>query len=242
MFTPDGSRIECCEALARWTHPERGPVPPNVFIQLAEEMGLVTHITRYVLRQACRDCTNWPSDMSVSVNLSVLDLRGDEIVSMVTEALKETGLDPARLHLEVTESCLMDEPAKVQGILSDLHERGITIAIDDFGTGYSSLSYLDTLPAGIIKIDRSFVRNIREDARRFKLLRGTVNLARALGLKTVVEGVETADQLQLINEFNCADLIQGFVFAAPMPASAIDALCKQGARKRTTKSSSQRIA
>ncbi|WEX77052.1 EAL domain-containing protein [Sinorhizobium numidicum] len=242
MFKPDGSRIECCEALARWTHPERGPVPPNVFIQLAEEIGVVTDITRYVLRQACRDCMNWPADISVSVNLSVLDLRGNEIVAIVAEALKETGLDPARLHLEVTESCLMDEPVKVQAILHDLRERGITIAIDDFGTGYSSLSYLDALPASIIKIDRSFVRNIREDARRFKLLRGTVNLARALGLKTVIEGVETADQLQLINKFGCADLIQGFVFSAPMPASAIEALCKQGARKRSNKSSGQRIA
>ncbi len=242
MFAPNGGRVECCEALARWTHPERGPVPPNVFIQLAEELGLVTEITRFVLDQACRDCMNWPGDVSVSVNLSVLDLRSSEIVVMVTDALRVTGLDAARLHLEVTESCLMDEPLKVQAILRELRGLGITIAIDDFGTGYSSLSYLDALPVDIIKIDRSFVRNIREDSRRFKLLRGTANLARALGLRIVVEGVETADQLQLINEHNCADLIQGFVFAAPMPASAIATLCKNGVPKRGTKPTSKRIA
>ncbi|OKP78876.1 hypothetical protein BTE77_09125 [Ensifer adhaerens] len=242
MFAPNGGRVECCEALARWTHPERGPVPPNVFIQLAEELGLVTEITRFVLDQACRDCMNWPGDVSVSVNLSVLDLRSSEIVVMVTDALRVTGLDAARLHLEVTESCLMDEPLKVQAILRELRGLGITIAIDDFGTGYSSLSYLDALPVDIIKIDRSFVRNIREDSRRFKLLRGTANLARALGLRIVVEGVETADQLQLINEHNCADLIQGFVFAAPMPASAIATLCKNGVPKRGAKTTSKRIA
>lgn len=242
MFAPSGGRVECCEALARWTHPVRGPVPPNVFIQLAEELGLVTEITRFVLEQACRDCMNWPADVSVSVNLSVLDLRSTEIVTMVTETLRATGLDASRLHLEVTESCLMDEPLKVQAILRELRCQGITIAIDDFGTGYSSLSYLDALPVDIIKIDRSFVRNIREDSRRFKLLRGTANLARALGLRTVVEGVETADQLQLINEHNCADLIQGFVFAAPMPASAIATLCKNGVPKRGVKPTSKRIA
>ncbi len=242
MFAPGGGRVECCEALARWTHPERGPVPPNVFIQLAEELGLVTEITRFVLDRACRDCMDWPNDVSVSVNLSVLDLRSSEIVTMVTDALQATGLDASRLHLEVTESCLMDEPLKVQAILRELRGLGITIAIDDFGTGYSSLSYLDALPVDIIKIDRSFVRNIREDSRRFKLLRGTANLARALGLRIVVEGVETADQLQLITEHNCADLIQGFIFAAPMPASAIATLCKNGVPKRGAKPGSKRIA
>jgi diguanylate cyclase (GGDEF)-like protein len=224
MFLADGSRIECCEALARWTHPERGPVPPDVFIQLAEEIGVVSSITKCMLRQACLDCLKWPSHIAVSVNLSVLDLRNGEIIPIVTDILSETGLDPSRLHLEVTESCLMEEAAKVQTILQELRARGITIAIDDFGTGYSSLSYLDALPLDIIKIDRSFVRNIREDARRFKLLRGMVNLSRELGLKIVIEGVETNDQLALINQYKCADLIQGYVFAAPMPSLAIESL------------------
>jgi EAL domain-containing protein (putative c-di-GMP-specific phosphodiesterase class I) len=191
-------------------------------------MGLVTDITRFVVLHACRDCLTWPAEVAVSVNLSVLDLHGDEIVAIVAEALAESGLNPARLHLEVTESCLMDEPVKVQAVLRELRERGMAIAIDDFGTGYSSLSYLDALPVSIIKVDRSFVRDIHVNSRRFKLLLGTVNLARALELKAVVEGVETAEQLQLINEYNCADLIQGFVFAAPMPASAMAVLCGHG--------------
>ncbi|WP_183804845.1 EAL domain-containing protein [Mycoplana azooxidifex] len=231
MFLPDGSRIACCEALARWTHPERGPIPPTVFIQIAEEMGIVSDITRRIIERACTDCVGWPEHMGVSINLSVQDLRNSEIVGVVTDALLKAGLKPSRLHLEVTESCLMEEPVKVQAVLQELRARGITIAIDDFGTGYSSLSYLDALPLDLIKIDRSFVRNISEDARRFKLLRGTVNLSRELGLRIVVEGVETREQLALINKYNCADLIQGYVFAAPMSNSAIIDLTQALARK-----------
>ncbi|MCP8896097.1 EAL domain-containing protein [Shinella daejeonensis] len=221
MFRPDGLRIECCEALARWTHPERGPVPPGLFIKVAEEMGIVSQITRSVILRACADCVGWPEHMSVSVNLSVQDLHSSTLIDLVTEALEKAGLAPHRLHLEVTESCLMEEPVKVRMILQELRARGITIAIDDFGTGYSSLSYLDQLPLDIIKIDRSFVCNISEDARRFKLLRGTVNLARELDLRIVVEGVETREQLALLNKYDCADLVQGYVFAAPMPVEAI---------------------
>ncbi|MCG5479429.1 MAG: EAL domain-containing protein, partial [Ensifer alkalisoli] len=139
-------------------------------------------------------------------------------------------------------SCLMDEPVKVQAVLQELRERGITIAIDDFGTGYSSLSYLDALPVDVIKIDRSFVRNIRKDSRRFKVLLGAVALARSLGLKVVIEGVETVDQLQLLSEHGCADLIQGFVFSAPMPGSAVAALCQKRARKRSAQTSRTLIA
>jgi EAL domain-containing protein (putative c-di-GMP-specific phosphodiesterase class I) len=151
----------------------------------------------------------------------VQDLRGTGIVALVSEALETAGLAPHRLHLEVTESCLMEEPVKVQAVLQELRARGITIAIDDFGTGYSSLSYLDQLPLDVIKIDRSFVRNIGEDARRFKLLRGTVNLSRELGLRIVIEGVETQEQLALIRKYQCADLVQGYVFAAPMSPDAL---------------------
>ena len=231
MFLPDGSRIECCEALARWTHAERGPVPPTVFIQIAEEIGIVSEITRRVIERACIDCVTWPEHMGVSINLSVHDLRNSEIVAVVTDALIRSGLKPSRLHLEITESCLMEEPANVQAVLQELRARGITIAIDDFGTGYSSLSYLDALPLDVIKIDRSFVRNIGEDSRRFKLLRGTVNLSRELGLRIVVEGVETREQLALINKYNCADLVQGYVFAAPMSTAAVMDLTGTLARK-----------
>jgi len=221
MFTPDGSRIDCCEALARWIHPEKGSIPPNIFVQIAEEMGIVGGITRFMINQACRDCVSWPAPVSVSVNLSAQDLRSNDIVDIVMDALEASGLEPSRLHLEVTESCLMDEVATVRSILADLRARGITVAIDDFGTGFSSLSYLDSLPVDIVKIDRSFVRDITNDSRRFKLLCGIVDLSRALSLEIVIEGVETPEQLALIEEYDLADIIQGYVFSVPVSRDSV---------------------
>jgi EAL domain-containing protein (putative c-di-GMP-specific phosphodiesterase class I) len=218
--------------LSRWVHPEKGSVPPTVFVQIAEEMGIVSGITKFMLNQACRDCATWPSSVSVSVNLSVQDLRSSNVVAVVADALATSGLSPSRLHLEVTESCLMDELATVRAILTELRNKGITIAIDDFGTGFSSLSYLDSLPIDVVKIDRSFVRNITEDARRLKLLRGTVNLSRELGLEIVVEGVETRDQLTLINKYQCADYVQGYVFSTPVPTERILAMVESLAKKQ----------
>ncbi|NML72559.1 EAL domain-containing protein [Rhizobium sp. S-51] len=231
MFAPDGSRIDCCEALSRWTHPEKGSIPPNIFIQIAEEMGIVSGLTRFMIRQACRDCVTWPDEIAVSVNLSVQDLRSDDIVQTVLDALADTGLDPKRLHLEVTESSLIEEMAAVRLILEQLRKHGITIAIDDFGTGFSSLSYLDALPVDQVKIDRSFVRNIGEDARRLKLLRGIVTLSRQLELGIIVEGVETQDQLALITKYNCADLIQGYVFSTPIASSRVADMAERARKK-----------
>lgn len=221
MFTADGTRIACCEALARWNHPTKGFIPPNIFIQIAEEMGVVREVTRFMIGQACRDTALWPEGVGVSVNLSVQDLRDDGILAVVRKALAETGLKAARLHLEITESSLIEELATVREILEELRRWGITIAIDDFGTGFSSLSYLDSLPADVVKIDRSFVRNIGEDARRLKLLQGIVHLSRQLDLQIIVEGVETAEQLSLINKHQCADLVQGYVYATPQSSSAV---------------------
>ncbi|WP_226951452.1 putative bifunctional diguanylate cyclase/phosphodiesterase [Rhizobium terrae] len=221
MYRPDGSGIDCCEALVRWRHPERGMVGPNIFIPMAEDMGLVSHITHQVIDQACRDCAAWPEPMAVSVNLSIQDLRNGDIVGYVADVLKRYSLEPARLHLEVTESCFMDEPVAVSAILNRFRATGVTIAIDDFGTGFSSLSYLDTLPLDIVKIDRAFIRNIGEDQRKLKLLRGIVHLSRELGLKIVVEGVETKEQLALINRHRFADLVQGYVFSMPVSVDKI---------------------
>lgn len=234
MFVLDGSRIACCEALSRWTHPEKGAIPPNIFIQIAEEMGIVADITRFMIRSACRDCATWPDTIGVSVNLSVMDLRNDDIVKTVLDALAESGLAPTRLHLEVTESSLIEELSAVRAILEKLRTYGITIAIDDFGTGFSSLSYLDSLPVDHVKIDRSFVRDIGEDAKRFKLLRGIVNLSRQLDLGIVVEGVETREQLALLAKYNCADLIQGYVFSMPIASNAVADLAEQAEKKQTS--------
>jgi diguanylate cyclase (GGDEF)-like protein len=229
MFTPDGRVLTCCEALARWHHPEKGPVAPNIFIQIAEEMGIVTDITHQVLRKACADCRSWPEPIGVSVNLSVHDLRHGDLAATVEAILRNTGLSAKRLHLEVTESSLIEELSAARDVLDRLRNLGITISIDDFGTGFSSLSYLDTLPVDIVKIDRSFVRDIGEDARRLKLLRGIVSLARGLDIGIVVEGVETREQLSLLRKHNCADLIQGYVFSMPIGAHAIEALAEEAA-------------
>lgn len=227
MFTPDGRSLQCCEALARWHHPEKGGIAPNIFIQIAEEMGIVTSITWQVLRKACIDCRGWPEAIGVSVNLSVHDLRHEDLANTVETILEETGLAPSRLHLEVTESSLIEELSAARAVLDRLRGLGITISIDDFGTGFSSLSYLDTLPVDVVKIDRSFVRNIGQDQRRLKLLRGMVSLARGLDIGIVIEGVETREQLALIKKYNCADLIQGYVFSMPVPAGAILPLAEE---------------
>lgn len=217
MFNPAGTRIAGAEALSRWNHPELGPVSPAVYIPLAEEMGIIGDLTRCVIEKAVHDCVEWPDDLFVSVNLSAHDLGDRTIISVITNALDESNLAPERLQLEITESGLMNDLEVARDVLTELRAMGMSIAIDDFGTGYSSLSYLDMLPLNKVKIDRSFVRNLTEDAKKLKLLRGVVHLARELGLEVVVEGVETEDQLVMIRDNNCADLIQGFIFGTPMP-------------------------
>lgn len=227
MFTPDGHGLVCCEALARWHHADKGAIAPNIFIQIAEEMGIVSSITQQVLRRACIDCRSWPATIGVSVNLSVHDLRHEDLSDTVEAILTETGLSPQRLHLEVTESSLIEELSEARAVLDRLRSLGITISIDDFGTGFSSLSYLDTLPVDVVKIDRSFVRDIGQDPRRLKLLRGIVALTRGLDIGIVIEGVETREQLALIRKHDCADLIQGYVFSRPIAAQAVEALAQE---------------
>ncbi|OCW59401.1 putative bifunctional diguanylate cyclase/phosphodiesterase [Hoeflea olei] len=224
MFSPDGARIAGAEALSRWTHPELGPISPAVYIPLAEEMGIIGDLTRCVIDKAAQECASWPGELFVSVNLSAFDLADRAIISVVADALDRSGLAPERLQLEITESGLMNDLETARVILTELRAMGMSIAIDDFGTGYSSLSYLDMLPLNKVKIDRSFVRNLCADARKLKLLRGVVHLARELGLDIVVEGVETEAQLRLIRENECADLIQGFIFGSPIPGSAFGEL------------------
>jgi len=217
MFNPQGTRIVGAEALSRWIHPELGPVSPAVYIPLAEEMGIISELTRCVIDRAVQDAANWPGNLQVSVNLSAHDLNDRSIVSVIADALDRANLAPGRLQLEITESGLINDLKTAREILTELRSMGMSIAIDDFGTGYSSLSYLDMLPLNKVKIDRSFVRDLTKDPKKLKLLRGVVNLARELGLEVVVEGVETEDQLVMISDNNCADIIQGYIFGIPMP-------------------------
>jgi diguanylate cyclase (GGDEF)-like protein len=222
MYTPDGMRIECCEALARWEHPTKGPIDPSVFIEMAEGMKIIGDITRQVLFTACRDCMQWPSHISVSVNLSSLDLLNDGIVEQIMQALAETGLPPHRLQVEVTESALASDTEKVAERLYRIKALGVKTALDDFGTGYSSLQFLNDLPIDKIKIDRTFVRRITEDEKALRMFRAIVNMSDEIGFEIVVEGVEGRDQLAVINRMTRGvHLVQGYIFGLPSPASQI---------------------
>jgi diguanylate cyclase (GGDEF)-like protein len=221
MYTPDGRRIECCEALARWEHPKLGLISPAVFIEMAESMRVIGDITRQILLNACRDCMSWPEHISVSVNLSALDLLHDDIVSLIQNALRATGLAPHRLQVEVTESALASNRDGMAKRLQSLRDIGVKTALDDFGTGYSSLSYLSDLPFDKVKIDRSFVTRIVKEDRARTLFNAVVELSRTLGFEIVVEGVEGQEQLDLIRSAQGVDLIQGFIFGPALQSEQI---------------------
>ena len=225
-------RVVACEALARWEHPELGAVPPAEFIPLAEEMGIISDITRFMLEQACTDCLAWGDRIGVSVNLSAIDLKNSEITRDIAAALQKSGLSAPRLEVEVTESAIIADRNKTSLVLQRLKNAGINIALDDFGTGYSSLSYLNTLPLTKVKVDRSFVRDITTDRRSLMLLRGVTQLSHELGLGVTVEGVETEEQLALIRVAAGADLVQGYLLGMPVPAEAIQSMTTKSIARR----------
>jgi EAL domain-containing protein (putative c-di-GMP-specific phosphodiesterase class I) len=211
-------KVVSCEALARWHHPELGPIPPSLFIPIAEESGLISDISRWVLAAASAECCHWPDEVSVSVNVSARDFRNADVAQMVADALETSGLAPRRLELEVTETALIEEREAATKILSQIARQGIGLALDDFGTGYSSLSYLHALPFTKLKIDRSFVMDIGSSARSLKLLQNVAQMGKDIGLLVTAEGVETEEQLQLISENTRVDHIQGFLFGVPLSA------------------------
>lgn len=217
-------RIESCEALCRWDHPELGPISPAVFIPLAEEMGVISEITTLALQSACAECKKWPSHIQVSVNLSAKDFRDDDIVAKVRAALSLSGLPANRLEIEVTETALLDDKSLAIRYVEQLRELGVHIALDDFGTGYSSLSYLHRLPLDKIKIDRSFLADVGENTRSLHLLTDIVKLCRRLGLTVTIEGVETFEQLKILSQHVKPEFAQGFLFGAPLTASGIETM------------------
>lgn len=219
-------RIEACEALCRWDHPELGPISPSVFIPLAEEMGVVSEISSFVLSEACRECARWPEHISVSVNLSANDFRNRDVVGRVQGALATASLAPHRLEIEVTETALLDDKASTRKYIEDLKALGVGIALDDFGTGYSSLSYLHTLPLDKVKIDGSFLVDVTRNERSLELLKGIADLSRRLGLRVTVEGVETFDQLKMLVLHVHPDLSQGFLFGSALTASGIETMAE----------------
>lgn len=209
-------RISGFEALIRWNHPVRGRVPPMEFIPLAEEVGLVVDIGRWVLRRACNDAAMWPEDIKIAVNVSAIQFSSSDLLQDVNEALAAAELSPSRLELEITESVLMENRDDVLPILHALKERGIRISMDDFGTGYSSLSYLSSFPFDKIKIDKSFVNDIVVNREAHAIMHAIILLGDALGMRVTVEGVETAEQMALLECEEC-DEIQGYYISPPKP-------------------------
>jgi diguanylate cyclase (GGDEF)-like protein/PAS domain S-box-containing protein len=204
------------EALARWTHPTRGLVPPAEFISVAEESGLIVELGEWVMREACREAASWTAPLHVAVNVSAVQFRRGNLQHTVRKVLKETGIDPARLELEITEGVLIENVARATTMLKSLKELGMRIALDDFGTGYSSLSYLESFPLDRIKIDRTFVSSLGHSDRSLAIVRAVIGLAHGLGLPALAEGVETPEQLATLACEGC-DEMQGFLLGKPRP-------------------------
>jgi diguanylate cyclase (GGDEF)-like protein len=221
------------EALVRWHHPERGLVPPDEFVPAAEETGLIVTLGEWVLRRACADAVSWPADYMVAVNLSPVQFKSGNVVSTVVNTLASTGLRPARLELEITESVLLQDSIATLQTLHQLRAIGVKIAMDDFGTGYSSLSYLRSFPFDKIKIDRSFVSSLPAAEGSVAILRAVAKLGSSLGMITTAEGVETKEQLERI----CAEgykEIQGYFFSPPRSMKEISELYFKEKRTRAS--------
>jgi EAL domain-containing protein (putative c-di-GMP-specific phosphodiesterase class I) len=216
LFKADGT-IAGFEALARWRHPEKGDISPADFIAEAEAAGLIAALDSHVLRTACREAASWRNPLSISVNVSPLEFLIGDLPDRVEAVLKETGLDPERLELEITESIMVSDAEKALATLGRLRALGIGIALDDFGTGYSSLSYLHRFPLTTLKIDRSFVAKLGETLESVAITRAVIQLGHALGIRVVAEGVETPEQLDFLIQEDC-DLTQGYLLGRPLQA------------------------
>jgi predicted signal transduction protein with EAL and GGDEF domain len=214
------------EALLRWRHPERGSVPPADFVPLAEETGLILPLGDWVLRTACAQAVAWPG-LQMAVNLSPAQFRQPDLAGMVARVLRETGLEPDRLELEITEGVLLHDTESTLATLAALKAQGVKIAMDDFGTGYSSLSYLRRFPFDKIKIDRSFVADLGTAPDADAIVRAIISLSHTLGMTANAEGVETADQAERLRAEGCEE-VQGFYFGRPMPSGDVDALLAGG--------------
>ena len=208
------------EALARWTHPTLGSIPPLKFIPIAEESGLIIPLGAYVLERACADCVSWQSKSSapieVAVNVSTVQFSRDSFVDDVKSILKKTGLDPTLLQLELTESVMLGGLENAVATIERLQSLGITVAIDDFGTGYSALSYIQKLPFNALKIDRTFIKEIMQRTETKAMVRSLILLAQELGMKVIVEGIESEAQLKTIQKLG-ANQVQGFYLGRPTP-------------------------
>ena len=223
QLTVDGSNVVGFEALLRWNSPEHGLVSPARFIPLAEQSGLILQIGKWVLQEACEfarrvaDAGN--RDIHVAINISARQLKSDDFVAAVRESIEKAGIDPGQIEIEITESVLIESMEDSVLKLCQLRDIGVILSLDDFGTGYSSLTYLRNLPVGILKIDKSFIDEINDDATQLKVVGSIIDLGHTLGLTIVAEGVETNEQLKLLAQHRC-DRIQGYIFSRPIPEEA----------------------
>jgi EAL domain-containing protein (putative c-di-GMP-specific phosphodiesterase class I) len=213
------------EALVRWNHPERGIVLPGEFLPVAEETGLIVPLGRWVMREACRQMAEWQRNhpqqppLTVSVNASSRELADPDLVPNVARILRETGLDPKSLRIEVTESSIVEDHDRTASTLRRLRDLDVSLAIDDFGTGYSSLSRLHEYPFSTVKIDRSFVKDLGTEPESLHLVETIVRLAHGLGLSVVAEGIETREQLDKLAALGCG-YGQGYYFSRPMDSDS----------------------
>ena len=221
----DGATIVGVEALVRWNHPEHGMVPPAEFIGIAEERGLIVPLSEWVLRQACKEAKRWDG-IRLAVNVSPIQFRHKDFVANVIRIIDETGFDPTRLELELTEGVVVDDADAAEAAMMDLRAHGVGLALDDFGTGYSSLIYLRRFAFDKIKIDRSFLEYMETTGESAILVHSIAHLGRALGLRVCAEGVETAEQHRFMQAIGCHEL-QGFLFSKGVTASEIDDLLAQ---------------
>ncbi|WP_407167226.1 EAL domain-containing protein [Bradyrhizobium sp. ORS 111] len=215
-------RICGFEALLRWHHPKRGLVPPDQFIPIAEEIGLIVQLGEWVLNRACEQAVTWPSEMKLAVNVSAAQFRDPGLIDIISGALTTSKLSPRRLELEITESVFLANSSETIATLHKLKAQGLRIALDDFGTGYSSLSYLRSFPFDKLKIDKSFVRDATAAHGSKSIVRAVISLGRSLGMTTIAEGVETVEQLDHMRAEGCNEA-QGFLFSHPVPVTEIAA-------------------
>jgi EAL domain-containing protein (putative c-di-GMP-specific phosphodiesterase class I) len=223
--------ITGAEALLRWTHPSRGPIPPAQFIPVAEDCGLILPIGNWVMREACTQARAWMVAglplATMAVNISAVEFQDENLAGAVFAILEEVGLDPKSLELELTESVLMKRAESTAAILQTLRERGTRVVVDNFGTGYSSLSYLQKFPIDALKIDKSFVRQIAGAQGATSIVSAVIGMCRSLGLRVTAEGVETREELGFLQSQHC-DEAQGYYFSLPVPAQQFASLLRTG--------------
>jgi diguanylate cyclase (GGDEF)-like protein len=228
QYNVAAQRITGFEALLRWSHPARGFVSPAEFIPLAEELGLIIPIGAWVLKTACREAARWREPLKVAVNVSAVQFSSPDLTTIILAALAESGLEPGRLELEVTESTLLTEPEAALKLLHKVRGLGVQVAIDDFGTGYSSLAYLRSFPFDKIKIDQSFIRGEPDNITNQAIVCAVAALGQRLGIPTIAEGVETKEQLDRIATDGCTD-IQGYYISKPIAADDVDGYLQENA-------------